>query len=419
MQINSSLISVFAGQGLGALGSLATLSIATHYFRPDEYGVFILILSTAGFIEAFPSTTAQALCRYSAQASKTETFAEFLNSIRSTQLKLWAITAFAVVIFSATLFFFKHSHIAWIPIISFTVALSSTHLVSLHAIAISLGRQHIISIQQIATPWSRICISIGLLQSANFSPILCFYIGHVAGSVIAALYYAIVLQINKSSVTAHNSTKWTEIVSLYLKPFYFWLVPSSLQPLADRWIIEFYCSTASVATYGLSFQLGFSPISQFFAAVRNVLMPKIFSTNSEREKQLDHQRIQKIAHLSIVFCAIFSLLVYLVIFPLMAPLFLHGSYLNISLCVALCIIAGGLFEATQTLSLILMMRERNELQIRPKILFAVIGLILSIIGAWFYGATGVSVALVVSNCIYFFLMSYSCKLSASTPHFKD
>ena len=413
-EIQLESVIVFAGQMLGAICALISMLIYASVMSAVDYGIFILTLSYAAFVESLPSVTAQAVIRYAAIACGEGTSGALMAGIRRIQAQLGAIALALSAIMYVLLFNFGERQLACVVLLSIAIAGSGVHLVILQAIAISTRQRRLMAFQQVALPLIRLLLGLALWKFTDIGVLGAAIAGQMMGGLLAAALYMCFPPAGwpAASVVSTDAGKWNGEIERYIWPFLIWLLPASLQSVADKWSIGLITDTATVAAYGIAFQLGFAPLAQLCAALRLVLIPSLFSSRGTQSFALDRREMDliRISCLIVSVAMVAGVLVFLGVIDPILHLVVRRDYEGISSLIAMCILAGGLFEAGQTLSLITLMREKPNLQIIPKFIQFISIVALSIVGAQMYAAQGVAAALVIGNALYCVSMYFRCRI---------
>jgi O-antigen/teichoic acid export membrane protein len=181
-----------------------------------------------------------------------------------------------------------------------------------------------------------------------------------------------------------------------------------MQQVSDRWALEGFASSADVGQYAILFQLGYSPIIMVTGMATTFLGPILFqrsgdATNIVRNTGV-HHLTWKLTYLTLFFtgvAAFFTFLAHEWLFSILVA----REYRSLSLLLPWIVLAGGLFAAGQTLSLKLMSEMRTGSIAIAKIVTALLGVGLNILGAMLAGLNGVIFALVAFSVSYLLWMS--------------
>ena len=194
----------------------------------------------------------------------------------------------------------------------------------------------------------RLLLGLALWKFTDIGVLGAAIAGQMMGGLLAAALYMCFPPAGwpAASVVSTDAGKWNGEIERYIWPFLIWLLPASLQSVADKWSIGLITDTATVAAYGIAFQLGFAPLAQLCAALRLVLIPSLFSSRGTQSFALDRREMDliRISCLIVSVAMVAGVLVFLGVIDPILHLVVRRDYEGISSLIAMCILAGGLFE---------------------------------------------------------------------------
>lgn len=177
-----------------------------------------------------------------------------------------------------------------------------------------------------------------------------------------------------------------------------------MQQASDRWALEGFASTTDVGHYAVLFQLGYTPISIATGMAVTFLGPILFqrsgdATDADRNAEV-HWLSWKLTYLALLLTGFATLLVFAA-HEWLFSIFVGSEYRTLSALLPWFVLAGRLFAAGQTLTLKLMSEMNTRAIASPKIVTAIFGVILNVVGAVIAGLDGVAAALVLFSGCYF------------------
>lgn len=179
--------------------------------------------------------------------------------------------------------------------------------------------------------------------------------------------------------------------------------------MSDKWALQYFASTADVGYYGVLYQLGYTPLTLLTSIMVTYLAPLIFKkhsiSNNGHNKNIALTIAWKAAFLMIALALFMTILTYL-FYPVIYRLLVSGEFFSSSFLLPWVLLAGGLFAAGQIISLNILSNLSPGLMLKPKVMLSIIGIIINIIAAKYYGLTGVIFAINIYSLIYLFWMSY-------------
>jgi O-antigen/teichoic acid export membrane protein len=206
----------------------------------------------------------------------------------------------------------------------------------------------------------------------------------------------------------NQQNNWQSKIWQYSWPISVFGLFTWFQLVSDRWVLGLFRTKDEVGMYAALFQLGYYPISMATGMAVQFLAPIFFQRSG------DGKDIQRNANVSILgwrlttlavgltglaFCSAFLLHVQIFQF------FVAQEYRQVSYLFPWMILAGGIFSASQTISLNLMSQNKTYKMMPVKIATALLGVLLNLFCGYSYGILGI----VIANVIF----SISCFLSAA------
>jgi O-antigen/teichoic acid export membrane protein len=210
-----------------------------------------------------------------------------------------------------------------------------------------------------------------------------------------------------------SAQRWRKQMFTYAWPFAAWGVFTWAQTASDRWALQMFVSTRDVGLYTVLFQLGCYPISLLSGLMVQLVSPIFFQRAGDAT---DKSRIRRVYTIN------WRLTIITLILTGIATLFasaLHGfifrwlvapEYRDISWLLPGMVLAGGLFATGQFASISLLSETETRILITPKIATAIIGILLNIIGAVWFGVSGVVGACVIASSVYMLWILYLVRI---------
>lgn len=189
----------------------------------------------------------------------------------------------------------------------------------------------------------------------------------------------------------------------YGMPFVTWGILTWAQSSADRWALQALRSAREVGLYQVLYQLGYYPILLASTLLLQLVTPIFFAQagdgfdigRSRRSFQMNLLLVWTCIGITVAGTLLAALL-HGTIFSLFAA----PDYRGVSYLLPLMVLSGGCFAAGQTAAIALMTASKTSALILPKIVTALCGLALSIIGAALGGIMGVLAGACVYSVIY-------------------
>jgi O-antigen/teichoic acid export membrane protein len=213
----------------------------------------------------------------------------------------------------------------------------------------------------------------------------------------------------QSTIGSSDFQNWTKQMRNYAWPFATWGLFTWAQMASDRWALQIFTTTSDVGMYAVLYQLGYYPITFLSGIMMQLVSPILFyragdGTDSTRIKQIHHQ---------IAFLTAFS--IGLAFAGTIAALILHEwffgllvapEYLEVSWLLPWMVLAGGIFASGQLAVLSLLSGTKTRNLVSPKMVTALLGIILNLVGAKWFGLRGVVGANVTFSMAYLIWIIY-------------
>ena len=405
---------IVVGQIAMVAGSLALLRTLTVYMLPDQYGQLALGLSIAGLVNQFVmgGITAAIGRFYSIAIEKND-----LSGYLSASLRIMGYATCVVLIISLILVVcllgLGYSQWLSLALAAIVFSLLSGYNSSLSAIQNAARQRAIVAFHAGMDAWLKILLAVGMLIYFGTSSAL-VVISYACSSLITTVSQLFFLRstILKQQIHRENRQQWLPQIWVYSLPFTTWGAFTWMQQISDRWALQVFATTNDVGHYAVLFQLGFIPISLITGMAVSFLAPVLYERSGDAEDLIRnshvHQLSWKITNLSLILTLVgfvITLVLHEWIFCLLvAPEYWLSSYL-----LPWVVLAGGCFAAAQMLALKLMSEMKPSAMQVAKIVSALIGTMLNIVGAAIAGIQGVVGALVIFSCIYLVWMMFLAK----------
>ena len=203
------------------------------------------------------------------------------------------------------------------------------------------------------------------------------------------------------------SDRYFHDILRYSWPFFLFGAMTWFQTASDRWALEVLHSTEAVAQYTVLNQIGFQSLVLLFGSFSYFLFPILLNRAGklQSDEQFDgaNQLNNWYLGFNILFCGAIFLLFWC--FGSAIIRFLSAEqYVAVADLLPYMAIAGGLFVFGQTYSNRFALSMQTTLLVYPKIITAVIGIILNILFVKFFGLEGLIVAIIATQAAYVALL---------------
>ncbi len=398
---------IIVGQIAVVLGSLVLVRALTEFLTPAEYGQLALGLTlVALFGQVVFGGLVAGISRYYAIAFEKQDLYGYLAASRRL---LFYGTGVAVAIGSVAAFgaaSFGYSQWFGIALAATLLAVLVGYNSTLNGIQNAARQRAIVALHSGLNAWLKIGLAVALLLWLGTSSVTVI-LGFAASAFLVTLSQLVFLRRTIRPLPAGSPPPrvgdWPAKIWIYSWPFSTWGVFTWMQQVSDRWALGIYGSTQDVGYYAVVFQLGYTPITLILGLAMTFLAPILFHRAGDATSVARNENVAQIIW-RITIVALLGTGA-----AVLATSFLHhwlfsvlvaAEFRWISYLLPWVILAGGIFAAGQMLSLKLMSEMKARELLFPKIVTALAGVCLNVLGAAVAGVEGVVAAMVAFSMIY-------------------
>jgi len=408
------------GQVAAVLGSLVSIPLLTGALPLASYGEITLSFSMViltNQVAMGPLTNA--FLRFFAPAQEARQLPAYFKAARRLLIQGTLFLLLLALICGIACFLTGFGK--WMPLLSaaFLLSLFFSYNSVVDGIQNAARHRAVVAWHQGLSPWLRLIMAlefVGLLEArvnrevfeqwASTTVMAGFAIGSILILVSQVHLFRrkmLPLLVSHEPATSNEIEQWGQQFRTYAWPFASWGVFSWMQQSSDRWALQAQIGTSDVGLYGPLYQLGSSPLNQLSTFASQVVSPIIFGRagdgsdpeRMEQSHQLSYYLFYGVLGLTL-FLGVLTFFCHTQIFAWMvAP-----EYRGVSALLPLMIFSAGLFAAGQTAVLMLLTGVTTKVLIPPKIVTAILAVILNFSGARWLGLKGVVLAGVLSSFIY-------------------
>lgn len=404
---------IVAGQIAAVLGALVLVRVLTEYLDPAQYGQLALGLTIAGLVnQVVMGGVVNGISRfYSIAAEKGDLWSYLKASRRLMGYATLVVAALAMALMAALVW---SGHTQWLGLAAAVLVFSvlSGFNSSLSGVQNAARQRSIVALHSGMDAWLKIPLAVGVILWLGTSS-MAVVIGYVLSTILVTasqlFFLGRLLRTHTGASRRPENENWARQMWVFSWPFSAWGIFTWAQQVSDRWALETFATTQDVGQYVVVFQLGYTPIGIVTGLVMSFLGPILYqrsgmATDHSRNASV-HRLAWRITGLSLTVTGLaflFALLLHEWLFQLLvaAPFRASSNFLPWA------VLAGGVFAAGQILGVKLASEMKVNVQLRPKIGSAIVGVTLNIFGAWHFGVAGVVAALVAFSVIYFVWMAW-------------
>lgn len=407
-RVSSDVFWLLFGQLASILGYLALIRLLTTYVAVAVYGEWALCLSLVGIVnQVIFGGVIAGVSRYYSIAKESNDLFFYWKGSKVVIRQATGVVCLTAGVCSVGLFLFDE--LLWIPValILAVFALITGYSSCLAGIQSSARAHLYVAIHNGASPWltSFIFLIFIKFSAPSITIIAAAYTLSTSLMLLSQLFFFRKLS-NQTEGNAQDKTtqEWTQIILSFSLPISFFGIFTWAQQASDRWALGYFSSNESVGQYAVLFQLGFTPSVLLIGLLAQLLGPILYgisgnANDSNRNQQVSRLALKAVAASLIGTLLLFSLTLMLHrdFFKLLTP----PQYWEISYYLPLMVLAGGVFGAGQLLALKAMSEIKIRRMARIKILTSLTGIIFNLLGAYFFGLTGVVIAILLFAITYF------------------
>lgn len=233
--------------------------------------------------------------------------------------------------------------------------------------------------------------------------------GALAGFVLATLlilisqylaYKAAIL--DGECGTIRSFEDWGNLLSEYCRPLHLTGPITWTQAASERWIMGHLLGAESVAQHAILTQFGGYPATAASNYMLALFQPMAFHSSGRGASDVDYSAATRICLQMAAYTMAATLLLAVgaqLLHTLIMSL-LPAVYWPVFRLLPLYVLGAGVFGAGQALSVVLMARVENGLLLRPKIVTAVIAVLLNGWAVKNYGVFGLAWAILAASVLY-------------------
>jgi O-antigen/teichoic acid export membrane protein len=220
---------------------------------------------------------------------------------------------------------------------------------------------------------------------------------YVMSSLVALAYQASVFKkLDKSPVQNSSDKKdnnWQHQILSISTPAAFAGIFVWLQQASDKWALNFFHGSESVAQYTVVYQLGYAPFLIGMGVVMSLLTPIIYKTKQ--------RSLMKKLLIFVFLITAFGVVISAAYFEKFFELIIDSRYSAAAKYLPFMLVSAGFFQAGEVVSSQLMSENRSKDIFKVKMLTACICLVSNVVGSYFYGIPGIVGSMIFFGIVYF------------------
>lgn len=394
------------GQGAAIAGALVGVRLLTELLDPAAYGELALAMTIATLVnQSVLGPIGNGISRFFAPAQEQSDVGAYLQA--SARLVLMATGVILAAMVLAVVVLEAAGLEAWIAVTggALVFAILSGWSAVLSSIQAAARQRAIVALHQGLESWLRFLLA----------AILLVWLG--PGSSIAMGGYVLALVVVLGSQTyffrrmappvvsvQRSPAVWQARIWAFSWPMSIFGIFTWMQLVSDRWALGLFSSKQDVGLYAVLFQIGYFPISLLSGMVASFLAPIFYQRAGDASEQRRIAGVNRISWHITWWSLGITMVAVVVAFLWHGALFqllVAPKYHTVSGLLPWVVLAGGVFAASQSLSLAMMSQLKTRLMMPAKIGTAVVGVLLNLGGAYWFGMQGIVFAGVLFSLLFF------------------
>ncbi len=406
---------ISSGQVLTTLGAIVGVHFLTGVLSPEIYGELALGMTIAmlGNQVVFGPLCAAAV-RFFAPAIEAGDFSHFLPALRRMVVKATGLMLLIAIIVFVGLLLKKQFNWLLLNVAAVFFALIFGYGAILDSMQNAARQRVVVAWHSVLASWGRFLMAVGLV----------IWLG--ANSAIAMLGYALasivvlISQIwffkNKYLATSNStsgkeisSSNWGSKMFIYAWPLASWGIFTWAQSASDRWALLFFTSNYEVGLYSVLYQLGYFPITILGGLMVQLIAPILYQRAGDASDAIRVQQVYALnlrLNLILLFLTFIAVVAAAALYNRLFHLLVAPEYYAVAWLLPWVVLSGGLFATGQSASLSLMSGSESRSLLIPKLVTAIVGVLLNFVGAAWYGIIGVVGANLVFSIGYLIWIFY-------------
>jgi len=401
---------VGAGQIAAVLGGLVGIRLLTDALSPASYGELALGMTMATLTQQVVlGPIAGAILRFFAPASEAKHLGAYLKGSRRLLVQGTALLFGMALLSGLALAAFGRTQ--WLALLlgAFLFSLLSGYCSALDGIQNAARQRAVVAWHQGIGQWLRFSLALVLiaaLGALSSAAMLGYAIASalVLGSQILLFRRKILARVPaENAASDKDAGYWMEQMRGYAWPFAVWGIFTWAQMASDRWSLQAKGNTSEVGLYAALYQLGYYPMTLLSGFLVQLISPVLFSRagdGTDPARMAQSHRLNLLIFQGSILLTALTAVVALLFHQQIFALFVATEYRHVSPLLSLMVLAGGLFAAGQIAVLSLLSGVNSQALLPPKIVTALLGMLLNFVGAFWLGISGVVYASVAVSSIY-------------------
>lgn len=398
---------IAVGQAASIIGTLVGIRVLTQLLSPSQYGHLALGLTASALAsQVVWGPLVAGATRFYAPASEAGQLRVYLGvTSRFSAFGVAFLTLLAVL---AAIVAAVTSRGQWIPLIVSGVAYSVvTGFDSIASGIQTAARQRaIVAVHSGIASWARLLCAVAVMWILGVSSTSALW-GFVLGTALVLLsqyrFFGPVRAAAAAEDSSAESAVWARRLHSYSWPFVLWGGFGWFQLASDRWALALFSTASEVGVYSVLYQLSYAPIALLAGMLITLVGPIIFRRAGDAGDAVRLSEANALTRRIVLYVLIGTFALFAVWLGLHGWVFsvlTNASYARASSAAPWMVLSAGLFAAGQVLALDRLNRLESHELIVPKVVTALAGGLLNILGAYLHGIYGLVAASLTFSAVY-------------------
>ena len=401
---------IVLGQVMVVLGALVSVRVLTELLSPAAYGELALGMTLATLVnQTLLGPLSGGLARFYSPAVEHGDISGYLKAARKL---IYYATGIIILISILVVLGLKITGLtSWIGIATtaFIFAILSGYNACLSGIQSAARQRAVVAMHQGADPITRLIIAAAMLMwlgATSAAAMLGYSIATLLVLGSQAFFFRKIIA--KQASTVDEGRNWEDEIWKFSLPIGTWGIFTWVQLVSDRWALQLFSTTEEVGKYAALYQLGYYPVALITGMAMQFLVPILYQRAGDASDSKRNASVKKLSWqltwatlglTSIVFLG--TLLLHTLVFRILVA----KEYGSVSYLLPWLLLAGGVFASGQALASNLLAQMKTREMMAAKIITALVGVALNVLGAYCYGITGIVSAGVLFAILYFAWMA--------------
>lgn len=398
---------IVLGQSVTVLGSLVLVRVLTGYLTPAQYGQLALSLTIVTlFNQVVFGGIGGGIARFYAVAAEKQDLHGYLSATRQLLAYATGVTLTIGGLLLAGLAASGNALWMSIAVVATLLALLGGYNSALNGIQNAARQRAIVAFHGGLDAWLKILLAVAMVLAfgpSSTTVLIAYAVSLLLVTLSQLVFLRRTIPLRRASEPTLESSTWQSEIWCFAWPFSAWGLFTWMQQVSDRWALSFYATTRDVGLYAVVLQLGYTPIALLLGLSMTFLAPILYQRSgdatSEARNDNVHRIIWRIVGITVAVTAL-AVLVTGILHEWLFSLLVAPDYRGISYLLPWVVLAGGLFSTGQILSLKLMSEMKTRALLTPKVVTALLGVIMNLVGAALAGVNGMVGAMVAFSAFY-------------------